>query len=90
MTLPVISPTEKRILTLSMYGFNSTEVARQLSLSPFTVRNHLSACARKLHTRSKLHTVMMALALGYLQPPLLPQMTAVAKPAEGGHRAAKA
>jgi DNA-binding CsgD family transcriptional regulator len=74
MTSEPLSPREKQILILTMYGFKAADVAQQLFISKNTVSNHLATLQRKLHTKSRLHTVIMAIALGYITPPQLKEL----------------
>jgi DNA-binding CsgD family transcriptional regulator len=80
MIFQPLSPREKQILLLTMYGFNSAQVADALFISHNTVSNHLATLQRKLHTRSRLHTVIMAIALGYIKPPQLKELNEVTIP----------
>jgi DNA-binding CsgD family transcriptional regulator len=79
MSFQPISPREKQILILTMYGFKAADVAQQLFLSKNTVSNHLATLQRKLHTKSRLHTVIMAIALGYITPPQLKELEDINK-----------
>jgi DNA-binding CsgD family transcriptional regulator len=62
-----------------MYGFKAADIAQQLFISKHTVSNHLAILQKKLHTNSRLHTVIMAIALGYITPPNLTELEQVKK-----------
>jgi PAS domain S-box-containing protein len=61
-----LSKQERRILKLFAEGRNSAAIARRLSISPHTLRNHLSHINRKLRTHSRLEAVTHAQRRGLI------------------------
>jgi two-component system, response regulator PdtaR len=51
--LASLSPREREVLALLREGHRVTSLAKELSVSPFTVRNHLRALFRKLKVHSQ-------------------------------------
>jgi PAS domain S-box-containing protein len=64
-----LSVQERRVLRLLADGKNSLAVARELRISPQTLRNHLHHINRKLRTHSRLEAVTHALRRGLLSEP---------------------
>lgn len=62
----IVTPREAQILHLIKDGNTTTAIAATLSLSPFTVRNHVKKIFRKLGARSRSHAVAQALSQGLL------------------------
>jgi PAS domain S-box-containing protein len=62
-----LSEQERRILKLFAEGSNSATIARKLSISAQTLRNHLHHINRKLHTHNRLEAVTHALQRGLLE-----------------------
>ncbi len=58
---------ETAILRLVAGGYSNKEVARHLSISVGTVKNHISDILRKLDARDRTHAVLKAIA-GHLLP----------------------
>jgi len=56
------------VLTLLARGYTGEEVARELSVSAETVRAHVRNSVTKLHARTRLHAVVMALQRGEITP----------------------
>ena len=54
----------QEVLTLLARGYTGEEVARQLSVSGETVRAHVRNSVTKLHARTRLHAVVLALQRG--------------------------
>ena len=52
------------VLTLHARGYTGEEVARQLQVSAETVRAHVRNSVTKLHARTRLHAVVLALQRG--------------------------
>jgi two-component system, NarL family, response regulator len=52
------------VLTLLARGYTGEEVARQLQVSAETVRAHVRNSVTKLHARTRLHAVVLALQRG--------------------------
>lgn len=61
-----LSVQERRILTLFSKGGNPAAIARQLKISPQTLRNHLHHINRKLRTHNRLEAVTHAQRRGLL------------------------
>jgi PAS domain S-box-containing protein len=61
-----LSDQERRILTLFAHGKNAAAVARELGISPQTLRNHLHRINRKLRTHSRLEAVTHARLRGLI------------------------
>jgi two-component system response regulator DesR len=59
-----LSPEECEVLALSATGLGTEAVAMKLGLPCHEVRNLVASAALKLGARSKLETVVMALASG--------------------------
>jgi DNA-binding NarL/FixJ family response regulator len=59
-----LTPREREVLTLLAHGCTGEEVARELSVSAETVRAHVRNSVTKLHARTRLHAVVMALQRG--------------------------
>lgn len=62
-----LSERERRILTLFAEGNNSATIARKLSISPQTLRNHLHHINRKLRTHNRLEAVTHAQRRGLIE-----------------------
>ena len=58
-----LSTREHEILNLLAEGLSNKEIGAKLSLSPFTVKNHLARVFEKLHVRCRTEAV-----LAYLRP----------------------
>ncbi|MHB9112878.1 MAG: response regulator transcription factor [Thermoleophilia bacterium] len=62
--LPVrLSRRELEIIGLLLLGMTNKEIARQLFLSPETVKTHISRTYRKLGARNRAHAAIKAIAL---------------------------
>jgi DNA-binding NarL/FixJ family response regulator len=59
-----LSAREREILELLTQGLSNKEIGARLSLSAFTVKNHLAHIFEKLHVRCRTEA-----ALAYLHPP---------------------
>ncbi len=57
-----------RVLELVKLGLSNKQIAKKLSLSNGTVRNHLSVIMEKLHVNSRLNAVNKASSYGWLPP----------------------
>jgi len=55
----VLTPSERRIVGLAQRGLTNTEIARQLTLSPRTVENHLARAYQKLGVRSRTELALL-------------------------------
>ncbi len=56
-----LSDREIEILKSMVHGLDYKQTAKQLFLSPHTVRNHISSIYQKLHISSKIEAVKMAI-----------------------------
>ena len=59
-----LTAREREGLTLLARGYTGEEVARQLQVSAETVRAHVRNSVTKLHARTRLHAVVLALQRG--------------------------
>lgn len=57
---------ERRVLTLLAKGKSPSEVARELRITPRTLRNHIHHTNHKLRTHNRLESVMHALRRGLI------------------------
>jgi DNA-binding CsgD family transcriptional regulator len=62
-----LTPREIEVLALSADGLNGPGVARELSISPATVRTHLANLYRKLGVGSRAAAVAKAMRLGVIR-----------------------
>ena len=68
-SLPPVSPLselERKILRLLAEGKTAAKVARELGITPRTLRNHLHHANQKLHTRSRFEAATQAARRGLL------------------------
>jgi PAS domain S-box-containing protein len=78
---PRLTPRQLEILNLIASGLSTAEVARELTLSTETVRNHLRNALKELHAHTRVEAIATARRLGLLAAPALgPQ-----PPAAGVH-----
>jgi PAS domain S-box-containing protein len=68
---PRLTPRQREILELIASGLSTAEVARELTLSPETVRNHLRSVFRELRAHSRVEAIVAAQRLGLLAAPAL-------------------
>ena len=59
-----LTAREVEVLTLLARGYTGEEIARQLQVSAETVRAHVRNSVTKLHARTRLHAVVLALQRG--------------------------
>lgn len=59
-----LTTRESEVLTLLARGYTGEEVARELKVSGETVRAHVRNAVTKLHARTRLHAVVLALQRG--------------------------
>ena len=59
-----LTTREKEVLTLLARCYTGEECARQLQVSAETVRAHVRNSVTKLHARTRLHAVVLALQRG--------------------------
>lgn len=65
---PALTPREREVLDLVARGLTNAEVARRLSLSDKTVRNHVSNVFSKLHVSGRTEAVARARDAGLGSP----------------------
>jgi two-component system, NarL family, nitrate/nitrite response regulator NarL len=63
---PRLTPRQREILELIASGLSTAEVARELTLSPETVRNHLRNAFRELRAHTRVEAIAAAQRLGLL------------------------
>jgi PAS domain S-box-containing protein len=68
---PRLTPRQREILDLIASGLSTSEIAKKLTLSTETVRNHLRSVFRELHVHTRLEAIAAARRLGLLAPPAL-------------------
>jgi DNA-binding NarL/FixJ family response regulator len=56
-----LSPREREILDLLAQGLTGAQVAKQLFISPETVRTHIRNAMTKLEARTRVHAIALAL-----------------------------
>ena len=61
---PVLTPREREIFRLLALGFSGRDIARQLFLSPETVRTHVQNGVGRLGARTRGHAIAIALTRG--------------------------
>jgi PAS domain S-box-containing protein len=72
--IPRLTARQREILKLIASGLSTAEVARELSLSTETVRNHLRNAFRELNAHNRVEAIARARRLGLLAaPPLGPE-----------------
>jgi PAS domain S-box-containing protein len=72
---PRLTPRQRETLSLLAAGLSTAEVARRLTLSPETVRNHLRNASRELQAHTRLEAIASAQRLGLLAAPALGPQT---------------
>ena len=68
-----LTPRQHEILVLVSEGLSTKQIARELWLSPATVRNHVAAIMTALGTHSRLEAVAAARRAGLLAPTRPPE-----------------
>jgi two-component system response regulator DesR len=61
-----LTPREEDVLVVMAQGATNAEIARELYLSVYTVKQHAHAAYRKLHARNRTEAVQRAQRLGLL------------------------
>lgn len=64
--LPKLTGREQEVLGLLTQGLSTKEIAKQLRLSPETVKDHLLRLYEKMDARNRVEALERARALGYL------------------------
>jgi DNA-binding NarL/FixJ family response regulator len=67
-TLNVLTDREKEMMALVATGLSNDEIARQLFLSPFTVKTHVNRAMMKLNARDRAQLVVLAYQTGLMKP----------------------
>ena len=75
---PRLTPRQREILELIASGLSTAEVARELTLSPETVRNHLRNTFRELRAHTRVEAIAAAQRLGLLAASALAPLPAAA------------
>jgi DNA-binding CsgD family transcriptional regulator len=60
-----VSARERQILALLVQGLSNKEIAKELGLSPNTIRNHLQRLQERLHARNRVQLALLARDCGY-------------------------
>lgn len=60
LTFPELTEREREVLTLIAQGFNNSEIAERLTLSPKTVGNHISNIFSKLQVADRAQAIIRA------------------------------
>jgi PAS domain S-box-containing protein len=68
---PRLTLRQRQILELVASGLSTAEVAKELTLSTETVRNHLRNASKELRAHSRVEAIATAQRLGLLAAPLL-------------------
>jgi PAS domain S-box-containing protein len=68
---PQVTTRQREILSLIAAGLSTADVARELTLSPETVRNHLRNASRELRAHTRVEAIAAAQRLGLLAAPVL-------------------
>jgi PAS domain S-box-containing protein len=70
---PRLTPRQREILELLASGRSTADIAKELTLSTETVRNHLRSVLRELNAHTRVEAIATAQRLGLLaSPPLRP------------------
>lgn len=64
--LPRLTAREQEVLGYLVQGLSTKEIAKQLGLSPETVKDHLLRLYEKMDARNKVEALERARALGYI------------------------
>jgi PAS domain S-box-containing protein len=68
---PQLTPRQREVLDLIASGVSTSEMAKRLTLSTETVRNHVRNVLRVLNVHTRLEAIAAARRLGLLAPPPL-------------------
>jgi PAS domain S-box-containing protein len=69
LTPPELTDREREVLALLADGSSTAEIAKSLSISPATARNHIQNILHKLQVHSRLEAVSYALKHGLINQP---------------------
>jgi DNA-binding NarL/FixJ family response regulator len=65
-----LTERQLQILALVARGLTNRQVGEALGISELTVRNHMRAVLRKLHSRDRTQAVVTALSAGWIAIPI--------------------
>jgi PAS domain S-box-containing protein len=68
---PRLTPRQREILELLASGLSTSEIAKELTLSTETVRNHLRRVFGELHVHTRVEAIVAAQRFGLLAAPAL-------------------
>jgi PAS domain S-box-containing protein len=68
---PRLTVRQRQVLGLIASGLSTSEIARELTLSTETVRNHLRSVFRELHAHTRVEAIATAQRIGLLAAPAL-------------------
>jgi len=68
---PRLTSRQREVLELVAAGYSTAEIAKRLTLSTETVRNHLRNAFRELRVHTRLEAIAAARRVGLLAPPVL-------------------
>jgi PAS domain S-box-containing protein len=68
---PRLTPRQQEILELLASGLSTSEIAKELTLSTETVRNHLRKVFGELHVHTRVEAIVAAQRFGLLAAPAL-------------------
>ncbi|WP_256862721.1 response regulator transcription factor [Microbispora sp. GKU 823] len=63
-----LTPRETEVLVQVARGRSNAEIARELSLSPATVKDHVAVILRKLNVRDRVQAAIAAYETGLVRP----------------------
>jgi DNA-binding NarL/FixJ family response regulator len=69
MSAVCTSDREREVTALVADGMSNTEIARQLTLSPLTVKTHVNHAMTKLDARDRAQLVVLAYQTGLARAP---------------------
>ena len=64
-----LTEREREVLSLMIEGLNNTQIAGRLTVSPSTIKSHVSNILSKLGVASRTEAVALALRSGIVPPP---------------------
>lgn len=67
--LVTLTDREREVTALVADGMSNADIARQLTLSPLTVKTHVNHAMTKLGVRDRAQLVVMAYQTGLARPP---------------------